>query len=137
MRTFFVVVFCYFISNLPLYLTVKLLDVYGLANVLFVYQRTDKICAFFLEWKFDPTYSPPPLLSSLSDSNMSSKGGHQFRLVKQDEKLSDLISEELGPSMTTTATGSLANMKSVASTNRLIHKHIASFVKNWEVNINT
>lgn len=81
---------------------------------------TDKICAFFLEWKPDPTFA--------ADSSLSSdmEGVGQFQLVKQHENLQELIADAL-------ATTDSPVLKSSPSTNRLIHKNLPHFVKDWEV----
>ena len=50
-----------------------------------------------------------------------------FQLVKQDEKLADLIAENI---MSNSA--NLKLNKSFSTTNRLIHKN-SNFVKDWEV----
>lgn len=73
---------------------------------------TDKICAFFLEWKNDSFHE-----------HANTKG--HFQLVKQDEKLTDLIAGNLlGPSK--------GLNKSFSSTNRLLNRG-NTFVKDWEV----
>ncbi|CAF0703097.1 unnamed protein product [Brachionus calyciflorus] len=80
---------------------------------------TDKICAFFLEWKSDNTYS-------LTDKKVPKS---RFQLVKQDEKLADLIYENI-----LLKNSSQSNLKkNFSTTNRLINKGIDSFVKDWEV----
>lgn len=76
------------------------------------YKTTDKICAFFLEWKND------------SFHEHSNTKGH-FQLVKQDEKLTDLIAGNLlGPTK--------GLNKSFSSTNRLLNRG-NTFVKDWEI----
>jgi hypothetical protein len=82
--------------------------------------RTDKICAFFLEWKNDPTS-----MANNIDNKESVSG---FRLVKEDEKLADLIADNLLASHL-----SLKFNKSFSTTNRLINKGTMNFVKDWEV----
>lgn len=52
----------------------------------------------------------------------------QFQLVKHDEKLADAILENLMPNSSTNQLS-----KAFSSTNRLINKGIASFIKDWEV----
>ncbi len=82
--------------------------------------RTDKICAFFLEWKNDPTS-----MANSMDFKVPVSG---FRLVKEDEKLADLIADNLLTSHLT-----LKFNKSFSTTNRLINKGTLNFVKDWEV----
>ena len=53
-----------------------------------------------------------------------------FQLVKQDEKIADLLKENLVAHST-----NLKFNKSFSTTNRLIN-HKANFVKDWEVSFN-
>lgn len=92
-------------------------------------KSTDKICAFFLEWKADPSSHLSDELENETDEESGDVPHGQFRLVKQNEKLNELISDALASSD--------AMLKSSPSTNRLINKNISSFVKDWEVIIST
>lgn len=82
------------------------------------FKNTDKICAFFLEWRPDNEYSLTP----------EQKATRRFQLLKEDERLADLIADNL-----TLGNASFANKSSKFnnSTNRLINKEF--FIKDWEI----
>jgi LysM repeat protein len=85
------------------------------------YRITDKICAFFLEWKNDPHQDQVTMTQKKSG----------FQLVKQDKKLIDLIADH-----SLVAAAPIINLKlnkSFSVTNRLINRSDKSFVKDWEV----
>ncbi len=93
-----------------------------LNNLCFFLQySTDKICAFFLEWR------PENTEYNLTFEQAKSK--RRFRLLKEDERLCDLIADNLtlnSSSFSLNRTGSR-----FTSSNRLINKEF--FVKDWEV----
>jgi hypothetical protein len=70
-----------------------------------------------LEWKGDDTFA-------LAEGAVSN--GH-FQLIKPDERLADLIADNL-------LSESSKKLKGFSSTNRLINKKLGeSFIKDWEV----
>ncbi len=73
---------------------------------------TDKICAFFLAWKFDPTFALSP---------ETPRG--RFQLVKEDSKIPQ-----------SNRTKNINNDILMTSSAKLISKQ-DSFVKDWEVSI--
>jgi len=79
----------------------------------------DKIFAFFLEWKSDPTFS----IASQSDQNSKTNTvTRRFQVVRPHQNLTDLLDDSLKDTL----------RKKYSSTNRLINK-LESFTKDWEV----
>lgn len=89
------------------------------------FKNTDKICAFFLEWRPESTeYNLTP------EQNRTKR---RFRLLKEDERLGDLIAENL--TLNSFSTLSFNKSGKFNSSNRLINKEF--FIKDWEiVNLN-
>ncbi len=94
-----------------------ILSIHANNKVFTLFSSTDKICAFFLEWKNDPTFQ-------YNTETMPKSG---FQLVKHDEKVADLLDDNLVANST-----NLKINKSFSTTNRLIN-HKTNFVKDWEV----
>lgn len=86
-------------------------------NLVYLFKSTDKICAFFLQWRSDNTFT-------ITDEKVPKS---RFQLVKPDE-LTEIVEQ-------TIKSMDLSNKltKSFSTTNRLINKNIGSFVKDWEV----
>jgi hypothetical protein len=93
---------------------------------MFSKHSTEKICAFFLEWRQDNSFNMSP-----SESSGRASRRQHFTIVKPDEDLADLIADNL------TAPSSSASLmkfnKSFSSSNRLINKDL--FIKDWEVGL--
>lgn len=88
-------------------------------NFFLLIFSNDKIFAFFLEWKSDPTFS----IASQSDRHSSTNTAtRRFQVIKPQQNVTDLFDTSLKDTLN----------RGFSSTNRLINK-LESFTKDWEV----
>jgi len=80
------------------------------------YQNTDKIFAFFLEWKSDNHYALN------KEEGQKKANARRFQVVKPHENLTDLIDQSLKADL----------HRNYSSTNRLLNK-FETFTKDWEM----